>query len=162
MRKNNLPLDVSGEDKGSLSYRRNLGFVLSQHKSKTPDGASKKSPKSKGSKIKFKYSDSENHKKQVVTAIVITAVMTFVVATLLFLCCCRCCGSGRVRQNDERPLLSMSISDSSVGTYHISMHSDYKKVVCTKNCCTNETSLFPFSHSHTLGFGFLAVTYTMI
>ncbi|KAM4092558.1 hypothetical protein ACJW30_06G048400 [Castanea mollissima] len=55
-------------------------------------------------------------RKPVVIAVVVTASVTFVVAALFFLCCCKFCrrGSG-VRRNDERPLLSLSLSDYSVG-----------------------------------------------
>lgn len=55
-------------------------------------------------------------RKPVVIAVVVTASVTFVVAALFFLCCCKVCGrrSG-VRRNDERPLLSLSLSDYSVG-----------------------------------------------
>lgn len=62
-----------------------------------------------------------NHEKTVVLAVVITALVTFVVAALLFLCCSRFCRNKRVKQNDERPLLRMSLSDFSVGTYHITL-----------------------------------------
>lgn len=57
-------------------------------------------------------------RKPVVIAVVVTASVTFVVAALFFLCCCKVCGrrSG-VRRNDERPLLSLSLSDYSVGRF---------------------------------------------
>uniref|UniRef100_A0A2P2JAD4 Formin-like protein n=1 Tax=Rhizophora mucronata TaxID=61149 RepID=A0A2P2JAD4_RHIMU len=59
-----------------------------------------------------------NH-KSIVIAIVVTATVTFVVAALFFFCCTRICrrGSG-VRRNDERPLLSLSLTDYSVGSTH--------------------------------------------
>ncbi|XP_019437134.1 PREDICTED: formin-like protein 5 [Lupinus angustifolius] len=111
--KNNLPLHVSGEYKGSLSSRRKLGYVFPQRVSETPDEASENSSKSKKT---TKNSMSPEHKQILVTAVVVTAVMTFGVAALLFLCCCRCCGTGRVSQTDERPLLSLSMSDYSIGS----------------------------------------------
>ncbi|CAL0323560.1 unnamed protein product [Lupinus luteus] len=110
--KNNLPLHVSGEYKGSLSSRRKLGYVFPQRVSETPDEELENSSKSKKTTEK---SMSPEHKQLLVTAVVVTAVMTFVVAALLFLCCCRCCGS-QVSQTDERPLLSLSMSDYSIGS----------------------------------------------
>lgn len=57
-------------------------------------------------------------RKPVVIAVVVTASVTFVVAALFFLCCCKFCGRGSgVRRNDERPLLSLSLSDYSVGRF---------------------------------------------
>ena len=57
-------------------------------------------------------------RKPVVIAVVVTASVTFVVAALFFLCCCKVCGRGSgVRRNDERPLLSLSLSDYSVGRF---------------------------------------------
>lgn len=58
-------------------------------------------------------------KKTVVIAVVVTASVTFVLVALFFLFCRRCCrmGSGQGR-NDERPLLSLSLSDYSIGMLH--------------------------------------------
>jgi hypothetical protein len=91
---------------GSVSSRRYLRHVSPRHLGEKKDKKKKKSKKDK----------SSDHKKNVTHAIAITALVTFIFAAFLFLCCCRCCGSGRVRQTDERPLLSMSKSDYSVGT----------------------------------------------
>lgn len=60
----------------------------------------------------------KNNHKSVIIAVVVTAAVTFVLAALFFLCCSRLCRTGSgVRQNDERPLLSLSMSDYSVGMY---------------------------------------------
>ncbi|RID40928.1 hypothetical protein BRARA_J00932 [Brassica rapa] len=59
----------------------------------------------------------EEHEKTIIIAVVSTAVSTFLLAALLFLCCTRVCGKGSGgRKNDERPLLSLSSSDHSVGS----------------------------------------------
>ncbi|XP_010448449.1 PREDICTED: formin-like protein 5 [Camelina sativa] len=59
----------------------------------------------------------EDHQKTIIIAVVVTAVSTFLLAALLFLCCTRVCGNGSGgRKNDERPLLSLSSSDYSVGS----------------------------------------------
>ncbi|XP_020229293.1 formin-like protein 3 [Cajanus cajan] len=59
--------------------------------------------------------DGHSNKKKVVLAVVITALVTFIAAALLFLCCSRYRKTGHVRLNDDRPLLSLSMSDYSVG-----------------------------------------------
>lgn len=60
---------------------------------------------------------SNTSNKSVVLAVVVSVSVTIVVAALLLLCYYRCCrnGSGG-RRNDERPLLSLSLSDFSVGS----------------------------------------------
>ncbi|KAG2396996.1 hypothetical protein LR48_Vigan08g075600 [Vigna angularis] len=62
-----------------------------------------------------KQEDSHSNKKTVVLAVVITALVTFIAAALLFLCWRRHQRTGHVRLNDDRPLLSLSMSDYSVG-----------------------------------------------
>lgn len=59
-----------------------------------------------------------SNRKPVVVAVVVTATLSFVFAAFLFFCyCCRKrSGGGR---NDERPLLSLSLSDYSIGRYTI-------------------------------------------
>ncbi|GKV15724.1 hypothetical protein SLEP1_g26483 [Rubroshorea leprosula] len=52
----------------------------------------------------------ENTNHKIIIAVVVTAVVTFVAAALLFLCCFRRSGGKR---NDEKPLLSLSLSDYS-------------------------------------------------
>lgn len=129
LRKNNFPFNAlkeEGDSKiwhvtymGSLSSRRYLGQVFPQHVSeisiKEDESPKKNKPKEKDSnkkdKKKSKSSGSKDKNKN--TSMAITIIVTILVAALLFLCC----GSGRVRQNDERPLLSMSMNDYSVGTY---------------------------------------------
>ncbi|PSS06167.1 Formin-like protein [Actinidia chinensis var. chinensis] len=57
--------------------------------------------------------------KPVVIAVAVTAAVTFFFATLLFFCYCRVCrNGGGVGRNDERPLLSLNLSDYSVGSSH--------------------------------------------
>ncbi|KAJ6950380.1 formin-like protein 5 [Populus alba x Populus x berolinensis] len=63
--------------------------------------------------------DNGSNHKTVVIAVVVTAGVTFVVAALFFLLCTKVCWRGPgARQNDERPLLSLSLSDYSVGSTH--------------------------------------------
>ncbi|KAG4978289.1 hypothetical protein JHK86_037763 [Glycine max] len=133
LRKNNFPFNVlqqEGDSKiwhatymGSLSSRRYLGRVFPQHVSeisiKEDESPKRNKPKDQDSdkkdkKKKSKSSDSKDENKN--TSMAIITIVAILVAALFFLCCCRrCCGSGRVSQNDERPLLSMSINDYSVG-----------------------------------------------
>ncbi|KAG6790564.1 hypothetical protein POTOM_006720 [Populus tomentosa] len=63
--------------------------------------------------------DNGSNHKTVVIAVVVTAGVTFVVAALFFLLCTKVCWRGPgARRNDERPLLSLSLSDYSVGSTH--------------------------------------------
>ncbi|KAJ6314116.1 hypothetical protein OIU78_017720 [Salix suchowensis] len=57
--------------------------------------------------------------REISPAVVVTAGVTFVVAALFFLLCNKVCRRGPgARRNDERPLLSLSLSDYSVGSTH--------------------------------------------
>ncbi|KAG7957492.1 hypothetical protein I3843_11G178000 [Carya illinoinensis] len=57
-----------------------------------------------------------NSHKSVVIAVAVTASVTFVVVALFFLCYTEVCSKGsRARRNDERPLLSLSLNEYSVG-----------------------------------------------
>lgn len=64
---------------------------------------------------------SSKHKtsnRTVVVAVVVTASVTFFIAAMFFLCYRKCgAGFGRGR-NDERPLLSLSLSDYSIASSH--------------------------------------------
>lgn len=55
-----------------------------------------------------------NDRKKIVIAVVVTASVTLVVAAVLFLCFTKICRTRKKDgQNDERPLLSLSLTDSS-------------------------------------------------
>ncbi|ONI13074.1 hypothetical protein PRUPE_4G201000 [Prunus persica] len=57
-------------------------------------------------------------RKKIVIAVVVTASVTLVVAAVFFLCCTKICRTGKKDgQNDERPLLSLSLTDSSGSSY---------------------------------------------
>ncbi|CAH8363477.1 unnamed protein product [Eruca vesicaria subsp. sativa] len=59
----------------------------------------------------------EDHQKTIIIACVATAVFTFLLAACLFLCCTKVCGKGSGgRINDERPLLSLSSNEYSLGS----------------------------------------------
>lgn len=89
--------------------RRNL--ASSTHVS-SPPHAKKSASSAKG---------KEDHQKTIIIAVVTTAVSTLLLAACLFLCCTKVCGKGSgSRINDERPLLSLSSNEYSLGntTYY--------------------------------------------
>ncbi|PON55941.1 Formin, FH2 domain containing protein [Trema orientale] len=84
----------------------NLGGPPAENSSSGPDS---------GSNVRADKK-SKSH-RSVVIAVAVTASVTFVIVALLFLCCSGFCGTGsKVRRNDERPLLSLSLSDFSIGS----------------------------------------------
>lgn len=63
---------------------------------------------------------SSKHKtsnRTVVVAVIVTASVTFFIAAMFFLCCRKCGAGSRRGRHDERPLLSLSLSDYSIGKY---------------------------------------------
>lgn len=86
--------------------------------------ANEYSSASPDSSINVQGNKQSGSHKSVVIAVVVTASVTVVVAALFFLCYMKCCrtGSGG-RRNDERPLLSLSMSDFSVGIFsHVTFY----------------------------------------
>lgn len=72
----------------------------------------------------------KSNRKTVLVAVLVTAAVTFVVVALFFICYCKVCGAGsRKGRNDERPLLSLSMSDYSVGIYTVPYFSCIYKYV---------------------------------
>ncbi|GAA0159186.1 hypothetical protein LIER_16023 [Lithospermum erythrorhizon] len=63
-------------------------------------------------------SNGKSNHKTVVVAVVVTAVATFCLAAVIFFCYFRVCSSTSGRKNDERPLLSLSLSDYSIASPH--------------------------------------------
>ncbi|CAN4117764.1 unnamed protein product [Withania somnifera] len=64
-------------------------------------------------------SNQKSNTKTILVAVLVTASVTFIVVALFFICYCKVCGVGyRKGKNDERPLLSLSMSDYSVGSIH--------------------------------------------
>ncbi|VYS70353.1 unnamed protein product [Arabidopsis thaliana] len=86
-------------------------------RSPPPPPAKKNASKNSTSAPVSPAKKKEDHEKTIIIAVVVTAVSTFLLAALFFLCCTRVCGNGSGgRKNDERPLLSLSSSDYSVGS----------------------------------------------
>ncbi|KAL8462625.1 hypothetical protein ACS0TY_033603 [Phlomoides rotata] len=84
-----------------------------------PDISNTNSPPTAGDQTSTGASDvhSSNRKtskRTIIIAVVVTASVTFAIAALFFLFCRKCSGSGR--KNDERPLLSLSLSDYSIAS----------------------------------------------
>lgn len=83
----------------------------------------------------------EDHQKTIIIAVVVTAVSTFLFAALFFLCCTRVCGNrSGGKKNDERPLLSLSSSDYSVGISPLShgtiLTKNFLSIYRSKHCLT--------------------------
>lgn len=99
LREKNLMLPITGEKKDlDTWYTRYLGSLFPRHYSSRRRELAQK---------------SGEEPTTIIIAVGVTASVTFIVAVLLFYCCCGTSfGSGR---NDERPLLSLSLSDNSVG-----------------------------------------------
>ncbi|XAR56633.1 hypothetical protein NMG60_11037193 [Bertholletia excelsa] len=63
--------------------------------------------------------NSNDPNKTIIVAVVTTATVTFMFAALLFLCCYKfCVNRSGLGKNDEKPLLSLSLSDYSAGSAH--------------------------------------------
>ncbi|XWS51946.1 hypothetical protein CRYUN_Cryun11dG0025400 [Craigia yunnanensis] len=87
--------------------------------------------------------DSENkgtdNSKTIIIACVVTAVVTSVVAALFFFFCCR--RDSGAKQNDERPLLSLSLSEFSSGSSHAYAFGSNKEEKLGHQSFGNESSL---------------------
>lgn len=86
--------------------------TTSQHAPATKTNSSARNvPNSKTENRK----DNSN-RREIVIAVAVTASVTFLLAVLLFLCCNKLCRTGTCTgQNDQRPLLSLSMTDYSTG-----------------------------------------------
>lgn len=88
------------------------------------DSSKTSGPSDQSSTSQNSTSDGQSNKKKsstktVLVAVLVTAAVTFIVVALFFICYCKVCGVGyRKGKNDERPLLSLSISDYSVASRH--------------------------------------------
>lgn len=99
LRRNNFQFNVPKEDDSKIWHATYMGSL---------------SPRRYlGAKDKQQSSGSEETSGAPMGIIIPVAVLGVVV---IIFCCYRLCGSGQVSQNDERPLLSMSMSDYSVGS----------------------------------------------
>ncbi|XP_031404743.1 formin-like protein 5 [Punica granatum] len=77
----------------------------------------KNSSSGQGARSNAQSSKEDSNKRAILIAVIVTASVTFLLATLLFLCYNKVCrGRSRRGQNDERPLLSLSMTDYSVGS----------------------------------------------
>lgn len=116
-RKHHFPIHALKEEDASKiwhstspSSRRYLGQIFPRQLSET-------SNKEHELHISIKVKEDT---KASGTSMAIPLVVAVVAVVLVILCCYRFCGSGQVSQNDERPLLSMSMNDYSVGNTKVS------------------------------------------
>ncbi|KAA8523741.1 hypothetical protein F0562_010164 [Nyssa sinensis] len=85
--------------------------------SSSPPTAGDNSSASPTSTTNVQSNKKTSSQKSVVVAVGVTAAVSFVFATLLFLCYHKTCKTGSgVGRNDEKPLLSLSLSDYSGGS----------------------------------------------
>jgi len=130
-RKNNFPIHALGEEDSSKiwhatymvspSSRRYLGQVSPQHLSETAN---------KEHEIHISIKDQADAKGSG-GGMAIPLVGAVVAVVLVILCCYLFCGSGQVSQNDERPLLSMSMNDSLGNTKVSFLNSHILLGICT-------------------------------
>ncbi|PIN02455.1 Rho GTPase effector BNI1 [Handroanthus impetiginosus] len=103
LREKGLMLPLTGEEMGfDTWYTRYLGSSFPWHYSSRRRELAQKSGK------------EPDPLPTIIIAVVVTACATFAVALLIFFCCCGV-GSGQGK-NDERPLLSLSLSDNSIAS----------------------------------------------
>ncbi|KAH0721919.1 hypothetical protein KY289_004963 [Solanum tuberosum] len=94
-------------------------FPRDYNDSNKTSGPSDQSSTSQNSTSDGQSSKKKSSTKTVLVAVLVTAAVTFIVVALFFICYCKVCGVGyRKGKNDERPLLSLSISDYSVASRH--------------------------------------------
>uniref|UniRef100_A0A5B6Z1K3 Formin-like protein n=1 Tax=Davidia involucrata TaxID=16924 RepID=A0A5B6Z1K3_DAVIN len=109
--------------------------------SSLPPTAGDHSSASPNSSTNVQSNKQNSSHKSVVIAVGVTAAVTFIVATLLFLCYHKTCKTGSgVGRNDERPLLSLSLSDYSTGSSQKSFalgNSISKENLGNQSCDTN-------------------------
>ncbi|XP_049356492.1 formin-like protein 5 [Solanum verrucosum] len=94
-------------------------FPRDYNNSSKTSGPSDQSSTSQNSTSDGQSNKKKSNTKTVLVAVLVTAAVTFIVVALFFICYCKVCGVGyRKGKNDERPLLSLSISDYSVASRH--------------------------------------------
>lgn len=72
---------------------------------------------------------SGKSKKSSPVPVAVPAAVALVIVSLLSICCCICGGGSGKGQNDEKPLLSLSLSDRSVGKF-IFFHLSLPDLLC--------------------------------
>ncbi|CAL0303823.1 unnamed protein product [Lupinus luteus] len=109
-------LEPSSEPSPAPSHSRPLHPSLPPAffpKLTSPPVADISSPSSPGTN---EHPAKPSNKKTVILSVVLTALAALIAAGLFFFCCRRFNRTGLNRQNDQRPLLSLSMNDYSVGS----------------------------------------------
>ncbi|KAM7267585.1 hypothetical protein ACFE04_009751 [Oxalis oulophora] len=124
VRKNNIIFPASGEKEslGAKIYSKYVRSLPDNSRRNLASDDKDSSPAKKKSSKKSKDDDEENDKKIIIMAVIVTAVVTFAFAALFFICCTRLYMPARL--DDERRLLSLSMSDYSVGSSKSNGHGD--------------------------------------
>ncbi|CAL1354390.1 unnamed protein product [Linum trigynum] len=152
IRKNNLLYGISSEEEreSSMPYLKHLNSlffkssipVRNWHENTAQQPAGSSTPKPTSRKIHAETSSDEteteegeeeepeeNNDQKLIIAVVVTAASTSIFAALLFFCCLKVFGMGSdPGLNDEKPLLSLSLSDSATSSYKsFSLGSSFKE-----------------------------------
>ncbi|KAK4768041.1 hypothetical protein SAY87_003182 [Trapa incisa] len=133
LRRNNYPFHVSGEETHSNhwhtkyiesvpptanNHRRDLASSSSSEMTGEHSTEKKINSLAKLSSKKKKMEGNDTN-RQIIIAVVVTASVTIIFAVLLFLCCSKLCSSRTdMGLHDDRPLLSLSMTDYSTGSSH--------------------------------------------
>ncbi|XP_004294331.1 PREDICTED: formin-like protein 5 [Fragaria vesca subsp. vesca] len=105
------PVSSPGPGPSASSIPRSLSPAAPQGSFFPPVSLNSVSSPAPGSVIQI--TKKKTDRKPIIIAVVVTASVTFFVAAVFFLCCTKICRTQRKgRQNDESPLLSLSLSGS--------------------------------------------------
>ncbi|CAN0899891.1 Formin-like protein 5 [Linum grandiflorum] len=133
IRRNNLAYVVSGEESGSsILLKSSVPTRTLRESTANPPTSSLSGVKPTSRKIHQAAEEAEfeeeSEDSKIVIAVVVTAISTSILAALFFFCCLRVLGTGAGDGlNDDKPLLSLSLSDSTSSSYKsFSLGSSFK------------------------------------